>query len=286
MKPNPLAALYHFTVPISWTLVSKGCRFNGALKFFRGDLGGAAVLLSMPMTSVTWSPLCAGAVRNSSVTPGWRAPMLMPASAEAWRKASPDPSESSTKPYRFPGLNHFSLPQTVGAGGSPSCVSASCGGDLGMAQRVAVVRLSLRHDFAMARSAITVCFSDDLPSTLTNQSASLYDEIRYGFEHARLRKIDSRYSVSAGQLPRRGEKLPEATAKKQGTLERRCQGAAGGALCHGFRGCGNINWPGIGSDRAPRQATHFVSNSNVFSHIRGGVSRLGSETQSDRLSLQ
>jgi hypothetical protein len=44
----------------------------------------------------------------------------------------------------------------------------------------------------MARSAITVCFSDDLPSTLTNQSASLYDEIRYGFEHARLRKIDSR----------------------------------------------------------------------------------------------
>jgi len=58
-----------------------------------------------------------------------------------------------------------------------------------MVQRVAVVRLLLRHDFAMARSAITVCFSDDLPSMLTNQSASLYDEIRYGFEHARLRKI-------------------------------------------------------------------------------------------------
>jgi hypothetical protein len=57
--------------------------------------------------------------------------------------------------------------------------------DLGMAQRVAVVLLLLRHDFGMARSAITVCFSDDLPSTLTNQSASLYDEIPYGFEHAR-----------------------------------------------------------------------------------------------------
>src|ERR1700730_10047882 len=56
--------------------------------------------------------------------------MLTPTTAEAWRKASPDPSESSTKPYRFPGLNHFSLPQTVGAGGSPSCVSASCGGTL------------------------------------------------------------------------------------------------------------------------------------------------------------
>src|ERR1700738_423290 len=57
--------------------------------------------------------------------------MLTPTTAEAWRKASPDPSESSTKPYRFPGLNHFSLPQTVGAGGSPSCVSASCGGTSG-----------------------------------------------------------------------------------------------------------------------------------------------------------
>src|SRR5580700_6093480 len=56
--------------------------------------------------------------------------MLMPASVEEWRKASPDPSESSTKPYRLSGLYHFSLPQTVGAGGSPSCGSASCGGTL------------------------------------------------------------------------------------------------------------------------------------------------------------
>jgi hypothetical protein len=53
MKPNPLVALYHFTVPISWTLASNGCRFNGDLKFFRGGLGGAAVLLSTLMTSVT-----------------------------------------------------------------------------------------------------------------------------------------------------------------------------------------------------------------------------------------
>jgi hypothetical protein len=44
MKPNPLAALYHFTVRISWTLASKGCRFNGDLKFFRGGRGcGAAI---------------------------------------------------------------------------------------------------------------------------------------------------------------------------------------------------------------------------------------------------
>jgi hypothetical protein len=53
MKPKPLVALYHFTFPIYWPLASKGCRFNGDLKFFRGGLGGAAVLLSMLMTSVT-----------------------------------------------------------------------------------------------------------------------------------------------------------------------------------------------------------------------------------------
>jgi hypothetical protein len=45
-------------------------------------------------------------------------------------KASPDPSESSTKPYLLRALYHFTLPQTVGAGGSPSCGSASCGGTL------------------------------------------------------------------------------------------------------------------------------------------------------------
>ena len=32
------------------------------------------------------------------------------------------------KAVPFPGLYHFSLPQTVGAGGSPSCGLASCGG--------------------------------------------------------------------------------------------------------------------------------------------------------------
>jgi hypothetical protein len=52
-ETEPLGALYHFTVPISWTLASKGGRSAGDLKPFRGGLGGAAVLLSMPMTSVT-----------------------------------------------------------------------------------------------------------------------------------------------------------------------------------------------------------------------------------------
>jgi hypothetical protein len=38
-----------------------------------------------------------------------------------------------------------------------------------------------------------------LLSTLTNQPASLDDEFGYGFEHARLRTRNSRYSVSGGQ---------------------------------------------------------------------------------------
>jgi hypothetical protein len=45
MKPNRLVALNHFTVPISWTLASKGGRSDGDLKPLRADLGGAAVLL-------------------------------------------------------------------------------------------------------------------------------------------------------------------------------------------------------------------------------------------------
>jgi hypothetical protein len=76
----------------------------------------------------------------------------------------------------------------------------------------------------MDRRVITVCFSDDLLSTPMNQSASLDDEFGYGFEHARLRKIDSRYSVSAGQLPRRGEKLPEASANKYAEADTRRAG--------------------------------------------------------------
>jgi hypothetical protein len=87
--------------------------------------------------------------------------MLTPTTAEAWRKASPDPSESSTKPYCFPGLNHFQFTPNRRRGRLTELCFGKLRRDLGMAQRVAVVRLLLRHDFAMARSAITVCFSDD-----------------------------------------------------------------------------------------------------------------------------
>jgi hypothetical protein len=90
-----------------------------------------------------------------------------------------------------------------------------------MAQRITVFPLTWRWNTGLARSVTTVCFSDDLLSTLTNQSASLYNEFLDGFEHARLRKFDSRYSVSAGQFRRRGEKLPEATAKKHAKADTR-----------------------------------------------------------------
>src|SRR5262249_16047557 len=98
------AALYHLTVPISCTLASEGCRSRRDLKLFRSGVDGAAVLLSTLMTSVTCGPRCPGATRNSSVSPGRKVLMAMPARAGAWRKASPDPSERSTKPYLFSGL--------------------------------------------------------------------------------------------------------------------------------------------------------------------------------------
>src|SRR5580704_8417233 len=61
----------------------------------------------------------------------------------------------------------------------------------------------------------------DLLSTPTNQPASLYDEFGYCFEHARLRKIDSRYSVSAGQLPRRAKSCRKRPPKKHAEADTR-----------------------------------------------------------------
>src|SRR5262249_8642900 len=120
MKPNPFVALYHFTVSISWTVACKDCRSDDGLPLVRDTLGGAVVLLSTLKTLVTSRPRCPGATCNSSVAPDYRVLMPMPASADAWRKASPDPSESSTKPYRLSGLYHFTLAQTGWEDGSSS----------------------------------------------------------------------------------------------------------------------------------------------------------------------
>jgi hypothetical protein len=151
----------------------------------------------------------------------------MPASAEAWRKASPDPSESSTKPYLLTALYHFTLPQTVGAGGSPSCGSASCGGPWSaLRSRCRPLHIagppSASKDrrcpphVAGPRNAPQghrcLPLFDDLLSTLTNQPASLYDEFGYGFEHARLRTRNSRYSVPEVNHDRAGRLALPATS--------------------------------------------------------------------------
>src|ERR1700730_17256931 len=131
MKPKPFVGLYHFTVPVSWTLASDAARSRGDLIFARGDLDGAAVLLSTLMISVPWSLRPPGATRSSSVTPGCMALTPTRPSTVAWRKASPDPPESSTKPYLLLGLNHFTLPQTGRSDGSSICGPSNCTGTLG-----------------------------------------------------------------------------------------------------------------------------------------------------------
>ena len=55
MKPKPFIALYHLTVPLSWLLGSSAGRSDGGRKPVRGR-GGAAVLVSTLMTSVTCGP--------------------------------------------------------------------------------------------------------------------------------------------------------------------------------------------------------------------------------------
>src|SRR5690242_14227262 len=70
-----------------------------------------------------------------------------------------------------------------------------------MPPRIAAVPLRLR-DLGRPRRVTAVPLFDDWLSTLTNQPASLDDEFGYGFEHARLRTRNSRYSVSGGQSRR------------------------------------------------------------------------------------
>jgi hypothetical protein len=82
-EAEALGQLYHFTIPISCTLASVGRRSDCDLKLFRRGLGGAAVLLSALMTSVTCGARCPGATRTSSVSPGCRLLTPMPVSAVA-----------------------------------------------------------------------------------------------------------------------------------------------------------------------------------------------------------
>src|SRR6202030_1388033 len=70
IKPNPLLALYHFTVPNSSTVARSPDRY--ADRSGRGRRGGScdAVLASTLMISVTCGPFGPGLMRTSSVAPG------------------------------------------------------------------------------------------------------------------------------------------------------------------------------------------------------------------------
>src|ERR1700731_3288059 len=70
IKPNPLLALYHFTVPNSSTVARSRDGYAG--RSGRGRRGGScdAVLASTLMISVTCGPFGPGLVRTSSVAPG------------------------------------------------------------------------------------------------------------------------------------------------------------------------------------------------------------------------
>jgi hypothetical protein len=120
--------LNHFTVPASSTAVSVDGAFNVVdWKFDRPDAVGAAVLRSTLSTSVTCGPLCPGPTRTSRVSPSCTALIPPWVSTLPWRKASPDPSESSTNPKPLSGLNHLTTPLTDGPEGASEGCSAKAG---------------------------------------------------------------------------------------------------------------------------------------------------------------
>jgi hypothetical protein len=83
---------------------------------------GTAVLVSTLRTSVMCGPLCPGPTRTSTVSPGCTALMPLPARTLPCRKASPDPSDSSTNPKPFSGLNHFTTARIGGPEGASEAV--------------------------------------------------------------------------------------------------------------------------------------------------------------------
>src|SRR5207302_11405422 len=106
IKPKPLVALYHLTVPFSDEVGSSAGRSLGRKPPVRG-LAGVAVLLSTLSASVTCGPRWPCEMRTSSVSPGCTSMTPRRPRTEACRNASPEPSDSSTKPKPFSDLNHL-----------------------------------------------------------------------------------------------------------------------------------------------------------------------------------
>src|SRR4051794_2187091 len=121
IKPKPLLALYHFTVPTSSTVARSPGGYAG--RSGRGRRGGScnAVLASRLTISVTCGPFGPGLVRNSSVAPGGTLPWPLRSTTLTCRKASPEPSASCTKPNPFSGLYHLTVARTDGPDGVSNC---------------------------------------------------------------------------------------------------------------------------------------------------------------------
>src|SRR3954454_16586661 len=121
IKPKPLLALYHFTVPTSSTVARSPDGYAG--RSGRGRRGGSceAVLASRLTISVTCGPFGPGLVRTSSVAPGGMLPWPLRSATLACRKASLEPSANCTKPNPFSGLYHLTVARTDGPEGASNC---------------------------------------------------------------------------------------------------------------------------------------------------------------------
>jgi len=75
---------------------------------------GVAVLSSTEMTSETCRPFCPCPIRTLSEAPGLTAAWPAAFNVLACRNASPDPSDSATKPKPFSGLNHLTVASCSG----------------------------------------------------------------------------------------------------------------------------------------------------------------------------
>src|SRR6266851_2742248 len=92
MKPNPLVALYHLTVPISSTVGRSTGEYAGRSGRARLGCSCNAVLASILRISVTCGPFGPGPARTSSVAPGGMLPWPLRSTKLTCRKASPEPS--------------------------------------------------------------------------------------------------------------------------------------------------------------------------------------------------
>src|SRR6202048_2008819 len=117
MKPKPLLALYHFTVPTSSTAARSPDGYAG--RSGRGRRGGScdAVGASMLMIWVPCGTAGRGLVRTSSVAPDGTLPWPLRSATLTCKKASPEPSASCTKPNPFSGLYHLTMARTEGPEG-------------------------------------------------------------------------------------------------------------------------------------------------------------------------